>query len=29
LALTVDEEGYFIATGDFTEPIGPTFWERG
>jgi ubiquinol-cytochrome c reductase iron-sulfur subunit len=29
LAITVDDEGYFIATGDFTEPVGPTFWERG
>ena len=29
LAITVDDEGYFIATGDFKEPIGPTFWERG
>ncbi len=29
LAITVDTDGYFIATGDFSEPIGPTFWERG
>jgi ubiquinol-cytochrome c reductase iron-sulfur subunit len=28
LAITVDSDGYFIATGDFTEPIGPTYWER-
>ncbi len=29
LAITVDDEGYFIAKGDFTEPVGPTYWERG
>jgi ubiquinol-cytochrome c reductase iron-sulfur subunit len=29
LAISVDEEGYFIATGDFNQPVGPTFWERG
>jgi ubiquinol-cytochrome c reductase iron-sulfur subunit len=29
LAITVDDEGYFIATGDFNQPVGPTFWERG
>ncbi len=29
LPVTVDEEtGYFIATGDFIEPIGPAYWER-
>jgi ubiquinol-cytochrome c reductase iron-sulfur subunit len=28
LGITVDPEGYFIATGDFDEPIGPGFWER-
>jgi len=28
LAISVDEEGYFIATGDFDEPIGPSYWER-
>jgi ubiquinol-cytochrome c reductase iron-sulfur subunit len=28
LPITVDEEGYFVATGDFPEPIGPSFWER-
>lgn len=27
LAITVDEEGYLIARGDFAEPIGPSFWE--
>jgi ubiquinol-cytochrome c reductase iron-sulfur subunit len=28
LAITVDDEGYFVAKGDFPEPIGPSFWER-
>jgi len=28
LAISVDEEGYFVAAGDFEEPIGPSFWER-
>ncbi len=27
LPFTVNEEGYFVATGDM-EPIGPAFWER-
>jgi ubiquinol-cytochrome c reductase iron-sulfur subunit len=29
LAITVDAEGYLVAQGDFAEPIGPSFWERG
>ena len=29
LPLALDEEGYLIATSDFTEPVGPSFWERG
>jgi len=29
LELTVDDEGYLAAKGDFTEPVGPSFWERG
>jgi ubiquinol-cytochrome c reductase iron-sulfur subunit len=29
LPLTVDSEGYLIAQSDFTEPVGPSFWERG
>jgi ubiquinol-cytochrome c reductase iron-sulfur subunit len=29
LPLSVDDEGYLIATSDFTEPVGPSFWERG
>ena len=28
LAISVDDEGYFIAQGDFTEPVGPSYWER-
>ncbi|GLY42668.1 ubiquinol-cytochrome c reductase iron-sulfur subunit [Amycolatopsis sp. NBRC 101858] len=28
LPITVDEEGYLIARGDFIEAIGPAFWER-
>jgi ubiquinol-cytochrome c reductase iron-sulfur subunit len=28
LPITVDDEGYFIARGDFDEPVGPGFWER-
>jgi len=28
LPITVDDEGYLVAQSDFTEPIGPTFWER-
>ena len=29
LPITVDAEGYFVARSDFTEPVGPSFWERG
>lgn len=28
LAIEVDGDGYFVAKSDFTEPIGPGFWER-
>jgi ubiquinol-cytochrome c reductase iron-sulfur subunit len=28
LPITVDNEGYFIATADFDEAVGPGFWER-
>ena len=28
LAITVDAEGYLVAQQGFTEPIGPSFWER-
>lgn len=29
LPIGVDNEGYLIAMSDFTEPVGPSFWERG
>lgn len=29
LPLAVDSEGYIIATSDFKEPVGPSYWERG
>jgi ubiquinol-cytochrome c reductase iron-sulfur subunit len=29
LPLTVDAEGYLVAKSDFTQPVGPSFWERG
>jgi len=29
LAITVDDEGFLVAKGDFDEPVGPSFWERG
>lgn len=29
LPIGVDSEGYLIATSDFKEPVGPSFWERG
>ena len=28
LPISVDEEGYLIATSDFHEPVGPSYWER-
>ena len=28
LAITVDADGYLVAQQGFTEPIGPSFWER-
>ena len=28
LAITVDAEGYLVAQKPFTEPVGPSFWER-
>jgi ubiquinol-cytochrome c reductase iron-sulfur subunit len=27
LPIGVDDEGYLIALGDFTEPVGPSFWN--
>jgi len=29
LPLAVDDQGYLVATSDFTEPVGPSYWERG
>lgn len=28
LPIYVDEEGYLRAQSDFTEPVGPSFWDR-
>ncbi|MDQ1203763.1 ubiquinol-cytochrome c reductase iron-sulfur subunit [Microbacterium sp. SORGH_AS_0862] len=28
LPIAVDDEGYLVARSDFTEPVGPSFWER-
>jgi ubiquinol-cytochrome c reductase iron-sulfur subunit len=27
LPITVNDEGYLVARGDFNEPVGPAFWE--
>lgn len=27
LPLAVDEQGYLVASGEFTEPVGPSFWN--
>jgi ubiquinol-cytochrome c reductase iron-sulfur subunit len=29
LPIGVDSQGYLVATSDFHEPVGPSFWERG
>jgi ubiquinol-cytochrome c reductase iron-sulfur subunit len=29
LPLDVDDEGYLVAKGDFSGPVGPGFWDRG
>lgn len=29
LRIGVNDEGYLEALGDFAEPVGPSFWERG
>jgi ubiquinol-cytochrome c reductase iron-sulfur subunit len=29
LPLDVDDDGYLVATGDFSDPVGPGFWDRG
>jgi ubiquinol-cytochrome c reductase iron-sulfur subunit len=28
LPIEVDSEGFFVAKSDYTEPVGPDFWER-
>jgi ubiquinol-cytochrome c reductase iron-sulfur subunit len=28
LPIMADDEGYLVAQSDFTEPVGPSFWER-
>jgi ubiquinol-cytochrome c reductase iron-sulfur subunit len=28
LPITINEDGYLVANGDFIEPVGPAFWER-
>jgi len=28
LPIEVDSEGYLVAQSDFSEPVGPSFWER-
>ncbi|MEO6204470.1 MAG: Rieske 2Fe-2S domain-containing protein [Mycobacteriales bacterium] len=28
LAISVDADGYFVAQGDYHEPVGPSYWER-
>ncbi|HEX6235929.1 MAG TPA: Rieske 2Fe-2S domain-containing protein [Acidimicrobiales bacterium] len=29
LPLDVDGEGFLVASGDFSDPVGPGFWDRG
>jgi ubiquinol-cytochrome c reductase iron-sulfur subunit len=29
LAITTDAEGYVVAQGPYTQPVGPGFWNRG
>jgi ubiquinol-cytochrome c reductase iron-sulfur subunit len=29
LRIRLDADGYFVAQGDYKEPVGPSFWERG
>jgi ubiquinol-cytochrome c reductase iron-sulfur subunit len=29
LPMTTDAQGFLVARSDFTEPVGPSFWERG
>jgi ubiquinol-cytochrome c reductase iron-sulfur subunit len=29
MRITVDSDGYFVCKEPYTEPVGPSFWERG
>jgi ubiquinol-cytochrome c reductase iron-sulfur subunit len=29
LPMALDDEGYLVAQSDYTEPVGPGFWNRG
>ncbi len=29
LPMTTDSSGFLVARSDFTQPVGPSFWERG
>jgi len=29
LKISIDSNGYFVADGPYTKPVGPSFWERG
>jgi len=29
LRISVDDQGYLFAQGDYKRPVGPSFWERG
>ncbi len=29
LPMTTNADGYLVAKSDFTQPVGPSFWERG
>ncbi|SRR5712691_3885264 len=29
LPLSTDADGYLVAASDFSQPVGPSFWERG
>ncbi|MEU8249435.1 Rieske 2Fe-2S domain-containing protein [Nonomuraea sp. NPDC048916] len=29
LPISVDDQGFLIAQGDFNVPVGPSYWERG
>jgi quinol---cytochrome c reductase iron-sulfur subunit len=29
LPMTTNSDGYLVSSSDFTQPVGPSFWERG